>query len=48
MFSTWWLAVIFTLAGAAVGSFLNVCIARIPEGLSIPLSAMRPSDPLLR
>ncbi len=35
MFSTVWLAVIFTLAGAAVGSFLNVCICRIPEGLSI-------------
>ena len=35
MFSTVWLAVIFTLAGAAVGSFLNVCIGRIPEGLSI-------------
>jgi len=35
MFSTMWLAVIFTLAGAAVGSFLNVCIGRIPEGLSI-------------
>jgi len=35
MGSTVWLAVIFTLAGAAVGSFLNVCIGRIPEGLSI-------------
>jgi leader peptidase (prepilin peptidase)/N-methyltransferase len=35
MFSTLWLEVVFTLAGAAVGSFLNVCIARIPEGLSI-------------
>ncbi|MBN2439246.1 MAG: prepilin peptidase [Deltaproteobacteria bacterium] len=35
MFSTVWLAVIFTLTGAAVGSFLNVCIGRIPEGLSI-------------
>jgi len=35
MFPTLWLAVIFTLAGAAVGSFLNVCIGRIPEGLSI-------------
>jgi len=35
MFSTVWLTMIFTLAGAAVGSFLNVCIIRIPEGLSI-------------
>jgi leader peptidase (prepilin peptidase)/N-methyltransferase len=35
MFSTVWLAVIFTLTGAAVGSFLNVCISRIPEGISI-------------
>ncbi|MCE5264895.1 MAG: prepilin peptidase [Deltaproteobacteria bacterium] len=41
MFSTWWLAVIFTLAGAAVGSFLNVCIARIPESLSIVTPASR-------
>jgi len=35
MLSTVWLTVIFTLAGAAVGSFLNVCILRIPEGLSV-------------
>ena len=35
MFSTFWLTVIFALVGAAVGSFLNVCICRIPEGLSI-------------
>ncbi|MDA8125325.1 MAG: prepilin peptidase [Deltaproteobacteria bacterium] len=35
MDSTVWLALIFTLAGAAVGSFLNVCIYRIPEGGSI-------------
>ena len=30
-----WLPAFFALAGAAVGSFLNVCIARIPDGLSI-------------
>ncbi len=35
MFLAVWLAVIFSLAGAAVGSFLNVCICRIPDGLSI-------------
>lgn len=35
MFPTIWLTIVFLLAGAAVGSFLNVCIARIPEGLSI-------------
>jgi leader peptidase (prepilin peptidase) / N-methyltransferase len=35
MFTTGWLAVIFTVAGAAVGSFLNVCIGRIPRELSI-------------
>ncbi len=35
MFSTVWLAVIVTLTGAAIGSFLNVCISRIPEGISI-------------
>lgn len=35
MVSMGWLTVLFTLAGAAVGSFLNVCIARIPDGLSI-------------
>lgn len=35
MFPTVWLTAILTLAGAAVGSFLNVCILRIPEGLSI-------------
>jgi leader peptidase (prepilin peptidase) / N-methyltransferase len=41
VFSTVWLAVIFTLAGAAVGSFLNVCICRIPEGLSIVFPTSR-------
>ena len=35
MFPTLWLKIIFTLAGAAVGRFLNVCISRIPEGISI-------------
>ena len=35
MFSTFWLTVMFALVGAAVGSFLNVCICRIPEDLSI-------------
>jgi leader peptidase (prepilin peptidase)/N-methyltransferase len=35
MFSTVWMEIVFTLTGAAVGSFLNVCISRIPEGISI-------------
>jgi leader peptidase (prepilin peptidase) / N-methyltransferase len=35
MFPSAWFAAIFTLIGAAVGSFLNVCISRIPEGISI-------------
>ncbi len=35
MGSTWVWTVIFALLGAAVGSFLNVCISRIPQGLSI-------------
>jgi leader peptidase (prepilin peptidase) / N-methyltransferase len=35
MFPTVWLEVVITLTGAAVGSFLNVCIARIPDKLSI-------------
>ena len=41
MFTTVWLEVIIALAGAAVGSFLNVCILRIPEGLSIVSPASR-------
>ncbi len=41
MFSTVGLTVIFTLAGLAVGSFLNVCICRIPEGLSVVFPASR-------
>jgi len=35
MFATVWLEGIIALAGAAVGSFLNVCILRMPEGLSV-------------
>ncbi len=41
MFSTMWLAVIFSLVGAAIGSFLNVCISRIPEGHSIVFPSSR-------
>ncbi len=41
MSSTVWLAVIFTLTGAAIGSFLNVCISRIPEGISIVFPSSR-------
>lgn len=41
MSSTVLMAVIVTLTGAAVGSFLNVCIARIPEGISIAFPPSR-------
>jgi leader peptidase (prepilin peptidase)/N-methyltransferase len=34
-FWTMGVMVFVTLAGAAIGSFLNVCISRIPEGVSI-------------
>ncbi|MHB8092529.1 MAG: prepilin peptidase [Syntrophales bacterium] len=34
-FWTLWVTVFVILAGAAIGSFLNVCISRIPEGVSI-------------
>jgi leader peptidase (prepilin peptidase)/N-methyltransferase len=33
--TTLYIDVIVVLAGAAIGSFLNVCISRIPEGVSI-------------
>jgi leader peptidase (prepilin peptidase)/N-methyltransferase len=38
---TLWITVFVVLAGAAVGSFLNVCISRIPEGVSIVVPASR-------
>jgi leader peptidase (prepilin peptidase)/N-methyltransferase len=34
-FATLYVYVIVVVAGAAIGSFLNVCISRIPEGVSI-------------
>ncbi|MHB8828376.1 MAG: prepilin peptidase, partial [Syntrophales bacterium] len=38
---TLWVTVLVVLAGAAIGSFLNVCISRIPEGVSIIHPASR-------
>jgi leader peptidase (prepilin peptidase)/N-methyltransferase len=40
-FWTLWILVFVVLAGAAIGSFLNVCIIRIPEGISIVRPASR-------
>jgi leader peptidase (prepilin peptidase) / N-methyltransferase len=41
VFSTVGLTIIFFVAGLAIGSFLNVCICRIPEGLSIVFPSSR-------
>ncbi|HHH82710.1 MAG TPA: prepilin peptidase, partial [Chloroflexi bacterium] len=35
MDATYFFIGLYALLGAAVGSFLNVCIDRIPEGLSL-------------
>ncbi|MCX6983476.1 MAG: prepilin peptidase [Lentisphaerae bacterium] len=40
-FWTLWVTVFVTLVGATIGSFLNVCISRIPEGVSIVRPASR-------
>lgn len=41
---TIWPDVLIFILGAAVGSFLNVCISRIPEGISIVRPASRCPD----
>ncbi len=40
-FWTVWVVIFVVLAGAAIGSFLNVCISRIPDGISIVHPASR-------
>ncbi|MBN1381949.1 MAG: prepilin peptidase [Deltaproteobacteria bacterium] len=35
------LSIFFAIVGSAIGSFLNVCISRLPEGLSIIAPASR-------
>jgi leader peptidase (prepilin peptidase)/N-methyltransferase len=40
-FWTVWVVIFVVLVGAASGSFLNVCISRIPEGVSIVRPASR-------
>lgn len=41
MAATLWLMFVMVLVGAAVGSFLNVCIHRIPLGISVVSPASR-------
>ncbi len=40
-FWTVWVVIFVVLAGLAIGSFLNVCIGRIPDGVSIVRPASR-------